>query len=224
MTEPNATTPAEPGATEVRHPLFARFFYRLSQWMERDIGERREELLAGLSGRVLEVGAGNGMNFSHYPDTVDRVVALEPEPYLRTKALEAAGSAPVPIEVVDAVADPLPMEAGAFDSVVASLVLCTVPDPATALAEMRRVLRPEGELRLMEHVRSGHPRKARIQGWADRSGIWPRVAGGCHCSRDTLAEVEGAGFEIAKVRDFDLGPSWGLTNPHVLGVARPLRR
>jgi ubiquinone/menaquinone biosynthesis C-methylase UbiE len=205
---------------EVRHPLFARFFNRFAGLMERELGERRRELLAGLSGRAIEVGAGNGMNFRHYPATVDEVVALEPEPYLRSKAELAAREAPVKVGVGSAAAYPLPLEDESVDAAVTSLVLCTVPDPQAALAELRRVLKPGAELRFMEHVRSDRPRKARVQDWSDRSGIWPRMAGGCHCARDTVAAIEAAGFAIKSVRDFGLGPSWGITHPHVIGVAR----
>lgn len=205
-------------ATEVRHPIFARVYTGLSKLMERDVGEHRDELLAGLSGRVLELGAGNGMNFHHYPATVDEVVALEPEAYLREKAAEVASDAPVRVEVRDGVADALPLADDEFDAAIASLVLCTVPDSAGALRELRRVLKPGGELRFMEHVR-GEGRKARAQERADRWGIWPRLAGGCHCSRDTLSAIRAAGFEVREVTSFDLGPSWGITNPHVLGIA-----
>jgi len=205
---------------EVKHPLFARFFNRFAGLMERELGERRRELLAGLSGRVLEVGAGNGMNFRHYPATVDEVVALEPEPYLRSKAELAAREAAVKVGVGSAAAYPLPLEGESVDAAVTSLVLCTVPDPQAALAELRRVLKPGAELRFMEHVRSDRPRKARVQDWSDRSRIWPRMAGGCHCARNTVAAIEAAGFEIESVRDFGLGPSWGITYPHVIGVAR----
>lgn len=207
-------------ATEVSHPIFARFYQRFSRLMEREVGEHRAELLGGLSGRVVEIGAGNGMNFPHYPATVEEVVALEPEPYLRERADEAARAAPAPVSVRDAVAAPLPLDDGGFDAAIASLVLCTVPDPVGALAELRRVLRPGGELRFMEHVRADGPRKAGVQGWLDRVGIWPRLAGGCHCARDTVAAIEAAGFEVERVRSFDLGPSWVITNPHVLGTAR----
>jgi len=205
--------------TVVRHPIFARVFDRLSGVMERDVGEHRQEMLAGLSGRVVEVGAGNGMNFAHYPATVDEVLALEPEAYLRAKAERAAIRAAVDVTVQAGVADALPFGAAMFDAAVSSLVLCSVSDPAAALAEMRRVLKPGGELRFMEHVRSAHPGKARVQRWSDRSGLWPRVAGGCRCDRDTVAEITAAGFQIAQVGRYDIGPSWILTNPHVRGVA-----
>lgn len=207
-------------ASPVRHPIFSRFFDRLSRLMEREVGEHRQELLTGLSGRVVEIGAGNGMNFQHYPHTVEEVVALEPEAYLREKAEEAARRAPVKVSVRDGLADPLPLQDGEFDAAVASLVLCTVPGPGRALSELRRVLKPSGELRFLEHVRSDRPRKARIQGRLDRSGIWPRVGGGCHCARDTVGAIESAGFRVDRVRSLDFGPSWVITNPHVLGVAR----
>jgi SAM-dependent methyltransferase len=204
---------------EVRNPVFARCFPVLARMMEREAGRYREEMLADLTGRVVEIGAGNGMNFPHYPPGVEEVIAVEPEPYLRGKAMEAAEGAPVPVSVVDAVGDALPLEADSFDAGVACLVLCTVPDPAATLGELRRVLRPGAELRFLEHVRSPSPRKARVQRALDRSGIWPLVAGGCHCSRDTRTTIERAGFAIREARPLNLGPSWGHTNPHVIGRA-----
>jgi ubiquinone/menaquinone biosynthesis C-methylase UbiE len=204
---------------DLRHPLFARFFDRLSRVMEKEVGRWREQLLAGLSGRVVEVGAGNGINFSHYPGTVEEVIAVEPEPYLRAKAEAAAQTASVPVSVRPGVADALELEDASVDAAVASLVLCSVPDQGSALAELRRVIKPGGELRFLEHVRSSAPRKARFQSNADRSGIWPLVAGGCHCSRDTVGAIRVAGFDIVQTEDLDLGPSWVITNPHVLGNA-----
>jgi ubiquinone/menaquinone biosynthesis C-methylase UbiE len=178
---------------EVRHPVFARIFHGVSPLLEREAGKRRAELVAGLSGRVVEIGAGNGANFKHYPATVDEVVALEPESYLRRKANDAARLAPVRVTVSDGVADPLGLPERSFDAAVVSLVLCTVPSPQRALAELRRVLKPDGELRFFEHVRSQDPRKARLQRRLDRSGSWPRLAGGCHCARDTVSAIEAAG-------------------------------
>jgi ubiquinone/menaquinone biosynthesis C-methylase UbiE len=205
--------------SDQKHPLFARFFDRLSRAMEKEVGRFREELLSGLSGRVLEVGAGNGINFSHYPATVEEVIAIEPEPYLRGKAEEAASAAPIPVTVRSGVADALELEDASVDAAVASLVLCSVPDQGSALAELRRAIRPGGELRFLEHVRAAGARKARVQNAADRSGIWPLVGGGCHCARDTVAAIRAAGFEVVHTRDLDVGPSWNITNPHVLGSA-----
>ncbi|MDQ6916180.1 MAG: class I SAM-dependent methyltransferase, partial [Actinomycetota bacterium] len=168
---------------EVRNPLFARLYTWLSRGAERaGAAEHRDRNLADLSGRVVEIGAGNGLNFAHYPAEVDEVVAVEPEPYLRARAREAAAGAPVKVTVVDGTADRLPGEDGEFDAAVASLVLCTVPEPGSALAEARRVLRPGGELRFYEHVRAPDPRRAR---WQDRLArrIWPACGGGCHPNR-----------------------------------------
>ena len=195
-------------------------FDRLSRMMEGEVGPYRDELLAGLSGHVVEVGAGNGINFSHYPAEVEHVLALEPEPYMRAKALGAAAAAKIPVTVQDATADSLPAQTGSADAAIASLVLCTVADSTAALAELRRVLKPGGELRFLEHVRADGSRKAGLQRALDRSGLWPLVGGGCHCARDTVAAIRGAGFTVTTVRSVNLGPAWAVTNPHVLGAAR----
>jgi ubiquinone/menaquinone biosynthesis C-methylase UbiE len=187
--------------------------------MDREVGPFRRELVAGLSGRVVEVGAGNGVGFAYYPESVDAVIAVEPEPYLRAKAAEKAADAPVAIHVRDGLADALPLEDASVDAAVVSQVLCTVPDVERAVVELRRVLRPGGELRFLEHVRSDDPRKARIQGWIDRARIQPTLAGGCHCGRDTVAALEAAGLRIEHIRTVSVGPSWLHTNPHVLGRA-----
>ncbi len=176
-----------------------------SRLMEAEIGVHRSALLSGLSGRVLEIGAGNGMNFRHYPSTVDEVSAVEPEPYLRACAIRSASEAAVKVTVLDGLADALPFEDGDFDAAVACQVLCTVPDQQAALAELRRVLAPVAELRFLEHVRSRHPLKARVQRATDASGIWSRLAGVCHCARDTVGTIAADGFEIELVHDFDRG-------------------
>lgn len=205
---------------EVQHPLFARFFDRFSYLLERELGERRAELVSGLAGRVLEVGAGNGINFRRYPPTVREVVALEPERYMRAKAKRAAAAAPVAVTVQAGVASPLEFSDASFDAAVASLVLCSVPDQDAALSELRRVLKPGGELRFLEHVRSARPGKARVQLALDGARVWPCLAGGCHCSRDTLSTIEASGFVVRDVREIDVGPGWALTNPHMIGVAQ----
>lgn len=177
---------------EVHHPIFARVYERLSaNEDQRGAGEHRAELLDGLAGRVIEVGAGNGRNFARYPETVTEVLAVEPEPRLRASGVKAAASASVPIRVVDGVAGRLPAEDASFDAGVASLVLCTVPDQDAALAELRRVIRPGGELRFYEHVVSRRPGAARVERALDAT-IYPPLAGGCHLARDTLAAIERA--------------------------------
>jgi ubiquinone/menaquinone biosynthesis C-methylase UbiE len=203
-----------------RHPIFARFFDRLSRATEHEVSSHRDRLLAGLSGRVLEVGAGNGVNFGHYPPTVEKVVALEPEPFMRDKARHAATNAGVTVQIIDGAASRLPFESSSFDAAVASLVLCSVPELATALSEVRRVLKDGGELRFMEHVRADQPAKARLQIMLDRSRIWPLLGGGCHCSRQTMEAIAAAGFRVTEFESLPFGPSWWITNPHVRGAAR----
>jgi len=203
---------------EVHHPVFARFFDRLSRCVD-DVGPRRDQLLAGLTGRVLEIGAGNGISFSHYPTSVTEVIAVEPEPYLRAKARAAAQTAPVRVNVQAGVAGELPFPDESFDAAVACLVLCSVPDQPTALGELRRVLKAGAQLRFLEHVRAPTAAKARSQALVDRSRIWPGLFGGCHCARDTVTAIQAAGLRIDLLERFDLGPSVILTNPHVLGYA-----
>ena len=207
-------------AANVRHPIFARVYDRMSRADERHGGaELRAELLGGLTGRVLEVGAGNGLNFAHYPTTVSEVIAVEPEAHLRKRASEAAADAPVPVTVRDGTADALPTSDSSCDAAVASLVLCSVPDPTAALAELRRILRPGGELRFYEHVVANRPGLARVQRIVD-AAIWPRVGGGCHTARDTLVAIERSGFTIRHSRRFTR-PSFpgDPSAPHVLGIA-----
>lgn len=204
---------------DVHHPLFARFFDRLSRAIEPEAGPYRNELLSGLSGQVLEIGAGNGINFAHYPATVERVVAIEPEAYLRAKAERAARSAQITVEVRPGLADELDVPDSSFDAAVACLVLCTVPDQSRSLRELRRVLKPGGQLRFFEHVVSPARAKARVQMLADASHVWPLIGGGCHSARDTLTAITDAGFEVQRSRRVNIGPSCMLTNPHVIGLA-----
>jgi ubiquinone/menaquinone biosynthesis C-methylase UbiE len=201
----------------VHHPLFARVYARVGHLMDAEIGDHRRRLLAGLTGRILEIGAGNGLNFLHYPATVTQVLAVEPEPYLRRLALAAARQAPVPIRVVAGTAEALPAPDASFDAVVASLVLCTVADPDRALAEVRRVLGPGAMLRFYEHVRASDPRLAR---WQDRlERPWGWLVGGCHPNRDTVAAIGAAGLQVVQLDRFDLQAMPALARPHVLGVA-----
>ena len=206
---------------QVHHPLFARLYERLAPRVEEQgAAEHRRELLAGLKGRVIEVGAGTGLNFTHYPETVDEVVAVEPEAYPRRRAEEAAAATSVTVTVVDGVADRLPAADQSFDAGVASLVLCSVPDQASALAELRRVVRPGGELRFYEHVLANSPGLARFQHAIGH--VWPWFAGGCHPDRETGKAIEEAGFVIEESRRFPFRPCFIETPvaPHILGRAR----
>ncbi len=205
---------------EVRHPIFARFYKRFSAEAEAQgqAGHRRK-LLTGAAGRVIEVGAGNGLNFAHYPESVTEVVAVEPEPVLRKAAVEASEREGGRVRVVDGVADSLPVEDQCFDVGVASLVLCSVPDQPTALSELFRVIRAGGELRFYEHVVARKPGVARLMRFGD--ALWPRLSGGCHMSRDTATAIEQAGFEVMDCERFGFSPARVMPAiPHVLGVAR----
>ncbi|MGI8329756.1 class I SAM-dependent methyltransferase [Actinomadura scrupuli] len=202
------------------HPLFARYYARASLTMERGIAGHRRTLLAGLSGRVIEVGAGNGLNFAHYPPEVTGVLAVEPEPHLRRIARENAEHAPVPVEVVDGTAGHLPVDDQSCDAAIASLVLCTVPDPGQALAEVWRVLKPGGQLRFFEHVRSPSTALHRIQRLLDAT-VWPTLGGGCHTGRDTEAAITNAGFVIERLDRLSSAATQipFPASPQILGIA-----
>lgn len=188
----------EPPSVRSKHPVFARCYAALAPLGEAMGGDSlRGELLAGLSGQVVEVGAGSGLNFAHYPSEVSSVVAVEPEAHLRRVALRAARRSPVPIRVQEARAERLPLADQSVDSGVTSLVMCSVEDPARALAELRRVIRVGGELRFYEHVRGG-PLGGAIQDRVDP--LWSFLAGGCHLNRNTEDEIVKAGFVISHLR------------------------
>lgn len=204
------------------HPIFARVYARVADAMDEHGGaELRDRLVDGLAGTVIEVGAGDGRNFAHYPAAVDRVIAVEPEPTLRHRAERAAAAAPVEVLVVDGVDEALPCDDDSVDAVVFSLVLCSVPDQGRALAEARRVLRPDGQLRVFEHVRADGV-AARVQDLLDRT-VWPRFTAGCHTGRDTGAAIRAAGFMFDELDEFAFPDSWlpSPTSRHLLGRARP---
>ncbi|PAZ13556.1 SAM-dependent methyltransferase [Streptomyces sp. SA15] len=206
----------------VHHPLFARYYARISVNAETRMGMAgvRERLLAGLSGRVIEIGAGNGLNFAHYPRTVSEVVAIEPERTLRQLAVESALRCGVPVDVVPGAAEALPVKSEAFDGAVISLVLCSVRDVPRALGEVRRVLRPGGAVRFFEHGRGGGRVMTCTQRALDRT-VWPPLNGGCHLARDPIAALRDAGFELGPYRRM-LMPEKGPRLPTsycVLGTA-----
>lgn len=208
--------------TNIERPRFARMYLKAAGNAERrGATEHRRRLLHGLSGTVVEVGAGHGLNFPHYPAEVTEVIAIEPEPTLRASATEAAADAPVRVRVLAGVADELPLKDESVDAAVASLVLCSGPDQERALAELRRVLRPGGELRFYEHVIPNcQPRRLLLQA-ADHSGLWPRIAGGCHPARDTTAAIGRAGFAIeSSERLMFAAARFEPAIPYILGSAR----
>jgi SAM-dependent methyltransferase len=164
---------------------------------EAGLREMRRELLAGAGGRVLELGAGTGANVELYPDSVAELVLVEPDPHMTKRLRGRVADSGLGAEIVEAPAEHLPFGDASFDTAVSTLVLCTVPDPAAALAELARVVKPGGGLLFIEHVRAKDPGLAR---WQDRlERPWRFLADGCHCNRDTLAAIAAAGFEPAAV-------------------------
>ncbi|MGH2594444.1 MAG: class I SAM-dependent methyltransferase [Actinomycetota bacterium] len=203
--------------TERGHPVFAWCFNKLGPRADaRGTAERRRSLLADASGQVVEVGAGTGLNLWHYPSAVDEVLAVEPDPHMFRRLALALGRASVPVRLARSRAEDLPVADDSVDAVVMSLVLCSVPDVGAALAEARRVLKPEGRLLFFEHVRAQDPRLARWQDLLDRA--WGFFGGGCHPNRDTLGAIEAAGFHMEDIERFD-EPGALLAKPHVLGWA-----
>lgn len=199
-----------------QHRIFAACYDRMLAPLEREVlGPCRAELLGGLTGSVLDVGAGTGVNLQ-YLRAAEKVVAAEPDAAMRRKLERRVPEAPVPVEVSDAPAQSLPFADGRFDAVLFTLVLCTVPQPDRALAEARRVLAPGGRLIVLEHVRG----TGRLARWQDRiTPLWRRCAAGCHPNRDTRAAVERAGFAWTEVADFQPMPSWIPTSPMLRGTA-----
>jgi SAM-dependent methyltransferase len=200
------------------HPIFARIYARTSVAEARHQEHYRRELLAGLSGRVLEVGCGNGMNFEHYPPEVTEVVGVEPEEYLLRQARLAAAKAARRIVIVKGQGEMVSqVVSGPFDAAVFSLVLCSVPDPEAVLRDTKKVLRNGAEVRFYEHVVSGDPRRARYQRFF--APAWSRAAGGCRPDRDTLSVIERE-FSITDAKAFDFCPGcWfprAIVAPHVL--------
>jgi SAM-dependent methyltransferase len=201
---------------------FARYLERREQRHPDQIArEIRKRVLDGLSGHVIEVGSGDGRSFEHYPADVSRLLAVEPDPSARASASARAEAAAIPIELVGGDAAALPAGDGTFDAAVVMGLLCSVPDPAGALAELRRVLRPGGELRFWEHVRSGNVVFRGIQRAVDRL-FWTRALGGCETTRDTQAAIEAAGFRFVELeRGFHSSSLLTITAaPYLLGTAR----
>jgi ubiquinone/menaquinone biosynthesis C-methylase UbiE len=185
---------------------------------EAGLREMRRELVAQARGRVLELGAGTGLNMELYPhEGIDRLVLTEPDPHmfkqLRQRAKEGCPGA----ELLEAGAEALPAEDDSFDTVVVTLVLCTVPNQPAALREISRVLAPGGQLLFLEHVRA---HDAGLAKWQDRlEKPWRFLGDGCHCNRDTVAAIGAAGFELAEVEEGTLPKMPPIIRPLVSGSA-----
>ncbi|HEX2265218.1 MAG TPA: class I SAM-dependent methyltransferase, partial [Solirubrobacterales bacterium] len=164
---------------------------------EAGLREMRRELLSQARGRALELGSGTGLNLELYPDSIESLTMTEPDPHMTRQLRKRLAESDRGAEVVETGAENLPFEDDSFDTAVVTLVLCTVPDPAAALQEIKRVLRPGGQLLFLEHVRSIDPGLAK---WQDRlEGPWRFLADGCHCNRDAVSKISAAGFDLGDV-------------------------
>ena len=197
--------------------VFAALYDPLGARWEKKHGEAlRRNLLADVRGRVLEVGVGTGLSFPHYPD-VDELVGVEPSGPMLRRARRRAAETGREIELVQAPAEALPFPDDSFDTVVAMTVLCTVADLDRALAEIRRVLRPNGRFVFVEHVRADDPKLARWQDRLERPWRW--VGGGCHPNRRTLQAIESAGFEVTTLEEGALEGVPSLVRSSIKGSA-----
>jgi ubiquinone/menaquinone biosynthesis C-methylase UbiE len=198
--------------------VFAAGYDRFTAGTERaGLAALRHELLEPVQGRVLEIGGGTGANLEHYPPGLEELVITEPEPPMARRLKRKAHGSALPARVVQAPAEHLPFPDDSFDFAVSTLVLCTVTDPGLALAELRRVLRPGGELVFIEHVRADSPRLAR---WQDRlHPLWVRFGHGCNCNRPTLETIRRAGFEVRRVQHGALPKAPPIVRPLVVGAA-----
>jgi ubiquinone/menaquinone biosynthesis C-methylase UbiE len=201
-------------------PLFARGYDRFTKGTE-DAGlrEKRRELLGRATGRTLEIGAGTGSNLALYPDAVTELVLTEPDEHMRAQLEGKLARTGRDAEVVGAGAERLPFQDESFDTVVATLVLCTIPDARAALAEMSRVLKPDGKLLFLEHVRSEDAGTAR---WQDRlERPWGWIGRGCHPNRDTVALINESALEIGELQRDTMPKAPPIVRPMVSGEARP---
>src|ERR1700716_2711482 len=200
------------------NPVFAALYDRMVAANERaGLDDRRAELLAGASGATLELGAGTGLNLRHYPAAVTDLVLTEPARHMARRLRARVAKAGRQAEVVDAPAERLPFEDARFDTAVVTLVLCTVRDPARALDEIARVLKPGGRLLFLEHVRTHDARLAR---WQDRlERPWGWVAGGCHPNRDTVAALNASPLNVESVQRGEMPKTPPLVKPLIAGAA-----
>ena len=201
----------------IRERVFAALYDPMSgRWEEKHGAALKRELLANARGRVLEIGVGTGLSFRHYPP-VEELVGIEPAEQMLKRARKRAHELDREVTLVQAPAEALPFDDDSFDTVVSLAVLCTVADPKRALAEIRRVLRPNGRFLFLEHVRSPNTDLAR---WQDRlARPWGWLVCGCHPNRRTLETIESSGFDVIQVEHRDLPDIPKLVRPNVIGVA-----
>jgi SAM-dependent methyltransferase len=215
-----------PAATATGSDFWARAFATLYDpllWLGERAGmaDRRRSLLARAQGRTVELGSGTGLNLRYYPDDLDELILTEPEPAMRVRLAQRVRRVRPQGRVLDASAEHLPFADGAVDTVVSTLVLCTVDDAAPALREIARVLRPGGRLLFLEHVRSASPRLAH---WQDRlARPWHAFAEGCHCNRDTRELIRSSGLDVADVTEAAWGGMFPIVRPLIIGTAAKRR-
>lgn len=201
-------------------PVFAWIYGRLARYMERGpVGRYRRELLAPLTGRVIEIGGGTGENIKHYSPLATQVVVTEPDRFMLKRARQQDARSTSRLEFVRAPGERLPFKDETFDAAVATLVLCSVTDQAAVLKEIRRILRPGGTLHFFEHVLDEDSEQVakRQRRWA---GIWSRVGAGCRPDRTTAEAIGEAGFDITEIRRFPMPGAPKMVRPHILGEAR----
>jgi ubiquinone/menaquinone biosynthesis C-methylase UbiE len=202
--------------------LYGRFFSSIYDRLlaaseEAGLSERRRELLEKAGGRVLEIGAGTGLNLRHYPASVDEIVFTEPEEPMARRLENKLAESGRRASVTRAPAEALPFPDDSFDTAVATLVLCTVDDPVQALSEISRVLKPGGQLLFLEHVRSADPRLAR---WQDRlKPLWERVGHGCNCNRRTADLLEASPLHVEEIDHGEIPKTVPIARPLILGRA-----
>ena len=205
------------------HQWFAAFWDWAVKNENAAILRGRQETVGGATGRVLEIGCGTGANFPYYRDDVTELIATDPDPYMLERAGKRAAEVRRPVAIHKAPAEELPFDDESFDTVVSTWVMCHVRDPARTLAEVKRVVKPEGEFRFYEHVRYDHAFGAF---WQDLiTPLWRRLlASGCHLNRDTARSITEAGFvfqELQSLKPVPLLSPMVLTRPNIKGVARP---
>lgn len=184
---------------------------------EAGLRELRRELLAQARGRVLEIGAGTGLNLELYPETIEGLTLSEPDPHMTKQLRKKLAESDREAEIVEASAEKLPFPDDSFDTVAVTLVLCTVADPQATLAEVKRVLKLGGQLLFLEHVRSRNPELAK---WQDRlEGPWRFLGDGCHCNRDTVSAISAAGFDLGEIERPEFPKGLPIIKPMAKGAA-----